>query len=211
MNPSTLPTIQKFGHTLNILTGISLSLLLLLLSACASNEPQRSYDFGSNIALPANQQLATLKLNLADIQAPMSLEGSSMLYRLMYDHPQELRAYANSRWSMPPAQLLKQRIIARINQEGGAVSSSADGIAGLPILRIDLEEFTQHFPTPTHSQVQLRWRASLINNKKLIGQKVFNAQLNTTSADAAGAARAMPQVSDQLITELITWLQTQLK
>jgi cholesterol transport system auxiliary component len=213
MNQSTLSSIQKFRYTLNMLIGTSLLLLLLLLlSACASNEVQRSYDFGSNIAPPpANQQLTTLKLNLADIQVPMSLDGSAMLYRLLYDHPQELRAYANSRWSMPPAQLLKQRIIARINQEGGAVSSSADGIAGLPTLRIDLEEFTQHFPTPTHSQVQLRWRASLINNKKLIAQKVFNAQLNTTSADAAGAARAMPQVSDQLITELITWLQTQLK
>ena len=217
MNQSTLSSIQKFRYTLNMLIGTSLLLLLLLLlSACASSEIQRSYDFGSdfgsNIAPPpANQQLTTLKLNLADIQVPMSLDGSAMLYRLLYDHPQELRAYANSRWSMPPAQLLKQRIIARINQEGGAVSSSADGIAGLPTLRIDLEEFTQHFPTPTHSQVQLRWRASLINNKKLIAQKVFNAQLNTTSADAAGAARAMPQVSDQLITELITWLQTQLK
>jgi cholesterol transport system auxiliary component len=205
---STLASARKFTRYLTIFFGAP---LLLLVSACASTEVQRSYDFGSNVALPASNQLATLKLNLTEIQVPVSLEGSAMLYRLLYDNPQELRAYANSRWSMPPAQLLKQRIIARINQEGGAVSSSADGIAGLPVLRIDLEEFAQVFSTPGNSQVQLRWRASLIHNQRLLAQKVFSAQTSGNSTDAAGGARAMPQATDQAITELIVWLQTQLK
>nr|WP_315476250.1 ABC-type transport auxiliary lipoprotein family protein [uncultured Undibacterium sp.] len=205
---SALSSTRPFSRYLTILFSVP---LLLLFSACASTEVQRSYDFGSNNTAPISSQLATLKLNLAEIQVPVNLEGSAMLYRLIYDNPQELRAYANSRWSMPPAQLLKQKIIARINQEGGAVTAGADGASGLPILRIDLEEFSQHFSTPGNSQVQLRWRASLINNKRLLAQKVFSAQSNSGSADAAGGARAMPQASDQAITELIVWLQTQLK
>jgi cholesterol transport system auxiliary component len=184
--------------------------LLVLVSACASTELQHSYDFGSSTKLPTSSQLATLKLSLADIQVTASLDGNVMLYRLMYDNPQALRPYANSRWSMSPAQLLKQRIIARINQEGGTVTTSADGIAGMPTLKIDLEEFAQHFSDPTHSQAQLRWRATLVSNKRLIAQKIFSAQSNSLSADAAGGAKAMPEASDQTISELISWLQTQL-
>jgi cholesterol transport system auxiliary component len=205
---SALSSTRPLSRYLTILFSVP---LLLLFSACASTEVQRSYDFGSNNTAPTSSQLATLKLNLAEIQVPVNLEGSAMLYRLIYNNPQELRAYANSRWSMPPAQLLKQKIIARINQEGGAVTAGADGTSGLHILRIDLEEFSQHFSTPGNSQVQLRWRASLINNKRLLAQKVFSAQSNSGSADAAGGARAMPQASDQAITELMVWLQTQLK
>lgn len=207
---STLSGPRQFSPYLTVLVGAPL-LLLLLLSACASTETRHSYDFGSKHIAPSSNQLAALKINLAEIQVPVSLEGSAMLYRLLYDNPQELRSYANSRWSMPPAQLIKQKIIARINQEGGAVSASTDGVAGLPLLKIDLEEFSQHFSTPGSSQVQLRWRASIINNKRLLAQKVFSAQLGSSSADAAGGARAMPLASDQAITELIVWLQTQLK
>ncbi|MFZ6801608.1 ABC-type transport auxiliary lipoprotein family protein [Undibacterium sp. Di24W] len=205
---SALSNTYTFSRYLTILFSVP---LVLLFSACASTEVQRSYDFGSNNKPPIGGQLATLKISLAEIQVPMNLEGSAMLYRLIYDNPQELRSYANSRWSMPPAQLLKQKIISRINQEGGTVTTGADGTSGLPILRIDLEEFAQHFSTLESSQVQLRWRASLINNKQLLAQKVFSAQSNSGSPDAVGGARAMPQASDQAITELIVWLQTQLK
>jgi cholesterol transport system auxiliary component len=205
---SALSNTRPFSRYMAILFSLP---LLLLFSACANTEVQRSYDFGGNHTPPNSSQLSNLKINLAEVQVPVNLEGSAMLYRLMYDNPQELRAYANSRWSMPPAQLIKQKIIARINQEGGAATTSADGISGLPILRIDLEEFAQHFSTPASSQVQLRWRASLISNKRLLAQKVFSAQLSSGSPDAAGGARAMPQASDQAITELIVWLQTQLK
>ena len=132
-----------------------------------------------------------------------------MLYRLQYENAQELRPYAQSRWSMPPAQLLKQRIKTHINQRGGAVLTAGDGVRNLPLLRLELEEFSQNFSSSTQSQVQLRWRASLINNNQLIAQKVFQAQAQCDSADAKGGAKAMPQASDIAIAELIVWLQTQ--
>jgi cholesterol transport system auxiliary component len=156
----------------------------------------------------SNPKLAIL---LAEIQVPNSLEGTSMLYRLLYENKQELRPYAQSRWSMPPAQLLKQRIKTHLNQQGGAVLTSIDGVKNLPILRIELEEFSQHFNSPQQSQVQLRWRASLIKQNQLIAQKIFQAQTTCDSADAKGGAKAMPQASDRTITELIAWLQTQVK
>jgi cholesterol transport system auxiliary component len=190
--------------------------LTSLLFACASPTVRQQFDFGgtaveSNIKVSTTQINPKLNILLAEIQVPSSLEGTSMLYRLQYDNRQELRPYAQSRWSMPPAQLLKQRIKTQINQQGGAVLATGDGVKNLPLLRIELEEFAQHFSSPSQSQVQLRWRASLIHQNQLIAQKIFQAQTQCDSADAIGGARAMQQATDIAITELIAWLQTQVK
>ncbi|MBR7748429.1 ABC-type transport auxiliary lipoprotein family protein [Undibacterium baiyunense] len=187
-----------------------------LLFACASPTMHQQFDFGVS-QTEDNQKTSNatnspkLAILLAEIQVPNSLEGTSMLYRLLYENKQELRPYAQSRWSMPPAQLLKQRIKTHINQQGGAVLTTSDGVKNLPILRIELEEFSQHFSSPQQSQVQLRWRASLIKQNQLIAQKIFQAQTTCDSADAKGGAKAMPQASDRTITELIAWLQTQVR
>lgn len=191
-------------------------ILTSLLFGCASPTMYQQFDFGVSqtedtrqaFNATSNPKLAIL---LTEIQVPNSLEGTSMLYRLLYENKQELRPYAQSRWSMPPAQLLKQRVKAHINQQGGAVLTTSDGVKNLPMLRIELEEFSQHFSSPQQSQVQLRWRASLINQNQLIAQKIFQAQTTCDSADAKGGAKAMPQASDRTITELIAWLQTQVR
>ena len=196
--------------TITAITRRSLILVLTsLLFACASPAMHQQFDFGNMSITKDNNSASKLSILLADIQVPASLEGSAMLYRLQYENAQELRPYAQSRWSMPPAQLLKQRIKTHINQRGGAVLTAGDGVKNLPLLRLELEEFSQHFSSSTQSQVQLRWRASLINNNHLIAQKIFQVQTQCDSADAKGGAKAMPQASDIAIAELIDWLQTQ--
>ncbi|MFZ6820540.1 ABC-type transport auxiliary lipoprotein family protein [Undibacterium sp. Ji22W] len=201
-------SIKKIGHTLGA------CIVIALLSACATTSVQQQYDFGSemtNSSGVSTENLSAFKIQLAEIQAPVSLESSAMLYRLQYENGQELKPYAQSRWNMPPAQLLKQRIKSQINRLGGAVLASSDGVKALPLLRLELEEFSQQFSTPNQSQVQLRWRASLIKNNQLLGQKEFTAQAATETPDARGGAKAMPQASDRAIMELISWMQTQLK
>ena len=180
-----------------------------LLFACASPAMHQQFDFGNMSPATDKNSANKLSILLAEIQVPASLEGAAMLYRLQYENAQELRPYAQSRWSMPPAQLIKQRIKNQINQRGGAVLTVGDGVNNLPLLRLELEEFSQLFSSSTQSQVQLRWRASLINNNQLIAQKVFQAQAQCDSADAKGGAKAMPQATDTAIAELIDWLQTQ--
>ena len=85
-----------------------------------------------------------------------------MLYRLNYENTQELRAYAQNRWSTSPAQLLAQTIKQTINREGGNVAEAGDGVRDLPQIRIELEEFAQHFTRPDQSQAQIHLRASLV-------------------------------------------------
>ena len=204
-------------HAITSWFRLTLNLALAsLLFACASPTVHQQFDFGGTVVesyIKPSTTLVNPKLNilLAEIQVPSSLEGTAMLYRLQYDNSQELRPYAQSSWSMPPAQLLKQRIKTQINQQGGTALAASDGVKNLPILRLELEEFAQHFTSPNQSQVQLRWRASLINQNQLLAQRIFQARAKCDSADAKGGARAMPLATDMAITELIAWLQTQVK
>jgi cholesterol transport system auxiliary component len=85
-----------------------------LLSACSSTAPaqRQQYDFGpfNTISLPNTK----MQIALAEIQVPAALDSNAMLYRLQYDNAQ-LKSYAQARWSMPPAQLVAQRIKLVLN------------------------------------------------------------------------------------------------
>lgn len=181
----------------------------LLLAACASSTPAAPaawYDFGP---LPAQAVLPGLPpLSLAEIGAPAWLDGTGMMYRLAYANPQQPRPYAASRWNMPPAQLLAQRLKTRLAAAGGVVTAAADGALNLPLLRIELDDFSQDFAAPGASTAQVSVRATWFDGRLLLAQKSFTREVPAPSADAPGGARALADASDLLITDLMQWLTT---
>ena len=195
---------QKIGTGLQI---VLLALLSVLMTGCATRAaPVNLYDFGPlNATRAASAATAPAALSIAPVQAPAALNNQLMLYRLAYVNDLQPRSYAGSRWSMPPAQLLEQRIKARLAQAGTVVLSGSEGANTLPVLRIEVDELMQNFSSPQHSQAQLALRATLFNGRTLLAQKSFR-QHAAASADAAGGARAMADASDALIGELIAWL-----
>lgn len=191
------------------LLALTLTASTVLIQACASGTqtPRLNYDFG---ALPKNleQKPLALTLSVADMNAPGSLDGNAMLYRLDYDNQQTLRSYAQHRWSMPPAQLLTYRLKSRIAAAGGTVVSVTDGVADLATLKIDLDEFAQIFTAPGQSHAQLTLRASLLKKNKLLAQRYFTFNAQADSADAPGGAKAMQVAADASISALLLWLQS---
>lgn len=183
------------------------------LQACSSTPTANrfSYDFGPYNAtshrLPTSDKPVQFAINVADVNAPAILEGDAMFYRLGYDNPQQLRPYAQQHWSMSPALLLSSRIKTQIAAAGGTVLAVSDGVANLPTLKIELEEFSQYFTDAHDNQAQLRFRASLVRNGKLLGQHHFNGSKASGTADAAGGAKAMQLLTDEAITDLIRWMQ----
>ena len=121
------------------------------------------FDFGPGLATPAPAAAAqTLPpLLLADIEAPAAVDGTAVLFRLAYADVQQLRPYAHARWSMPPAQLVRQRLRDQLSQQR-VVLSPAEGPASL-VLRLELEEFTQVFEAPERSVGLVRLRATAGN------------------------------------------------
>ena len=95
-------------------------LLGALLCACAAPPAARSvvYDFGPGATQPvmSNRMAPLPPLVLADVEAPAALEGNAVLYRLAYADAQQLRPYAQARWTMPPGQLLRQRLREQLGQ-----------------------------------------------------------------------------------------------
>jgi cholesterol transport system auxiliary component len=184
--------------------------LAAILSGCAiqpEKEQRAVYDFG---LLPASTNVATPAvlppLTIAEVSGPAWLNTRQMFYRLAYANDQQPQPYANSRWSMPPADLFGQRLRARIGQAGGVVLSTSDGATNVPTLRIEAGDFIQIFNSPQQSIVRVNVRASVLNGRTLVAHKNFSRELPAPTPDAAGGAKALADATDAIITDMMNWL-----
>ena len=201
---------------------------LIFLAGCSvlPQPPSRPalYDFGPG---PIEQTRAERRmqplppLTLDDIEAPGVVEESNtVLYRLAYVDAQQLRPYSQARWNQPPAMLFHQRLRERLGQHravlrpdnGAALARSAELDGRLPpVLRVELEEFSQIFTTPTTSAGVIRVRATVVDllpdGETLRGQQVFTASVPARTADAPGGVAALAQASTQVADEVAAWLE----
>ena len=166
------------------------------------------YDLGSLGPTTTTVGSAIPPITVADVTSAPWLDSQMMHFRLSYANDQQPRPYASSRWSMPPPQLLGQRIKARMAQAGVSVLSGSDGAINVPMLRIEADDFSQRFDSPGSSEVHVAWRASVFNGRLLLAQKTFDRQQPTAGADAAGGARALATTTDALIGDMMAWLAT---
>ena len=213
LRPITSVSIANYAR---VTMGIAaFGLVFSLLGACSAlpDKPVRPavYDFGpglSGTATPAAPGPALPPLALAEIEAPAALDGTAMLYRLAYADVQQLRPYAQARWSMAPAQLVRQRLRDQLSQQR-VVLSPGDGVV-TTTLRLELEDFTQVFETPERSVGLVRLRATLVEptpqGERLRAQRVFVARQAAPSADAAGGSTALAQAARQAARELSAWV-----
>lgn len=197
------------------------------LSGCAlPDKPTRAtlYDFGPGLVAfqPAAQPLPLTPLPplaIADITTSGgALENTALLYRLAYLDAQQLRPYARARWSMPPAQLVQQRLRERLSQRravlrvGEGVALNRGQNAALPLLRLELQEFSHLFSAPDVSVGLIRLRATLVEvtpaGERLVGQRTLVVQRPATSADAPGGVRALTAATDAAIEALDQWLDS---
>jgi len=205
-------------------------LAAMLLGGCAlPDKPRRAalYDFGpgelaSVSAAPATPAAGALSPALAPLAiddigtAGGALDSQALLYRLAYADARQLRPYAQARWTMPPAQLFGQRLRERLGQqrpvfnvrEGVALNRSQN--ARLPLLRLELQEFSQLFSAPGASVGLIRLQATLLEmtpaGEKLIAQRTVTLQRPAPSADAVGGVHALTAAADAAIEELVPWL-----
>lgn len=187
--------------------------LVMSLAGCAAQRPEgavKVYDFGP---APLQAAATTRQANLAtvvlfDPQASPVLEGNAVLYRLTYADAQQLKPYALTRWSMPPAQLIGQRLRQQLGVQRAVV---APGEAAAQLhLRLVLEEFSQVFDSPADSHGLLRLRATLTQrnagSETLLAQRSFVVQQPAPTPDAVGAVRALTAASDQMVAQIEAWL-----
>jgi cholesterol transport system auxiliary component len=184
----------------------ALLLCCALLAGCASVKRPQAELFDMGVATPATGMPALPPMALAEVNTPEWLDSPAIFYRLAYDSARQPRPYANSRWSMPPAQLFAQRLKSRTSQAGGTLLSASDGAAGLPVLHLDADEISQVFDSAERSSGMVAMRLSVLNGRRLLGQKSFVRRMPAPSADAAGGVEAIAAASDAVIADMLQWL-----
>ncbi len=175
----------------------------VLLAACGvgpkAREPVGAYDFG----LPdAARPVAVKSLNQALVTAPNWLDSPQLFYRLAYANAARPAAYAQTRWVSTPTNLIEARLKERA-VAGGAVLGGAG-----PILRVELDEFSQVFDQEKSSRGVLRARASLISNREVTAQKAFAIEVPAATPDGPGGAAALAQAANRLIEDVLVWTGT---
>jgi len=194
----------------------ALLLSLALLAACSiapqSRDGAASYDFG----LPRADKEASPRLQhdlvVAALSAPAWMDNTGMYYRLAYRDATRPQAYAQSRWVMPPAALLGQRLRASIARASkAAVFTPADGARADYTLRMELEEFSQVFDAADNSRAVLRLRASLIRNRGVVAQQAFSIERAAATPNAGGGVQALIAAGDEAGNSLIDWLAANMK
>ncbi|MFC0398106.1 ABC-type transport auxiliary lipoprotein family protein [Paraburkholderia rhizosphaerae] len=180
-----------------------------LLGGCASSSSQAMsevrYDLGPPAPVPNAGPLPAIKM--LDVTAPETLGSDRLIYRLSFADAQRTAAYANSHWTMPPAQLLTQRLRNALSARG-TVLSGGDGVRA-PVLRVDLEQFEQDFDAQAQSHGAVTARATLSFQGKVIGQHTFVARVPASTPDAAGGARAIAAATDDIVSQITAWLGVQ--
>lgn len=212
------------------LTAASAVAALLALGACGAlpDKPQqaRLYDFGPGpvpgaapAPAPASAALSRQAITLPDFETPGRLEGTQILFRLGYADAQVVRAYSQARWSLPPGQLLRQRLrdgLAR--QRTVLMPAEATGIGRVQgqmpdVLRVTLDEFSHYFDAPDRSAGLVRLRATLLRNgpggDRVLAQRSFSVRKPAPTPDAPGGVTALAAATDAVVAELVQWVDQQ--
>lgn len=197
--------------TVTVTNTLSLLAAALLLAGCAGSKTQEAstFDFGpAAINAQAAAAPALAAVVVMDATGPSALENERMYYRLNYADALQARTYANSRWASNPLQMVTQRMKARLSQSGMKVLSATDASTGVPLLRVEVDDFVHAFSSATQSEGQLTLRASLFSDHRLLDQRTFSRTTPAASADAAGGARALAASTDAVAADILAWLAT---
>lgn len=193
--------------------------LIASLSACTVMKPgprPNVYDFGPGVVAPLAPGAQVLPaMALAPVEAPAALDGLSVMYRLAYSDAQQLRPYAQARWSMAPAQLLHQRLSEQLGQRRAVIGTSVGLVLPPPLmtLHVELQEFSQLFDSANSSSALLRIRATLgqagarIGTQELVAQRSFVVQRPARTQDAVGGVQALAEAADAAILEMDAWVE----
>ncbi len=193
-------------------------LLAAFVAGCALvDKPTRAmvYDFGPGVPIaPSARDPDSLGvLALSEVDAASALDSTAILYRLVYTDAQQLLPYAQARWSMAPAQLVRQRLHEVLGQHRTVLSPGDGNVTGPKpalVLRVELEEFSQLFDAPGRSSGLVRLRATLVQGfaggDRLLGQHSFVVQRPAPTPDAPGGVRALTVATNAAVEEIEQWL-----
>jgi cholesterol transport system auxiliary component len=118
--------------------------------------------------------------------------------------------YQFARWTERPSKRFAELMRSRLDHQGvWSVSAGGGHVRSDRLLNTELIEF-YHDAASNPGQVRLVLRASLVDiqQRKLLGSRVFEQQVPLASYDAAAAAQASSLAVSRVLDDLSAWLAT---
>jgi len=184
--------------------------LALLIAGCTigghESAVPTSYDFGPPPAYKRSNPALAGTVLIAPVRAPVWLDDTGIVYRLLHEDALRTHAYAMSKWGAEPASLVTDRLRSRFAALAGGVVAPGFSARSDYTLRVELEDFSQHFEAASQSRVLLRARATLLDSegRKLLAQRVFEVG-RPAAPNAPGAVKALTEATDVFLEEVATW------
>jgi len=201
---------RKNTNNRRVASRLAAATLVALAAGCSFGPPPRSqplsYDLGPPpVVRQANPGIRAV-IVVPPVAAPAPLDGTAIVYRLGYVDPARAEVYADSRWAERMSVLLTQRVKSRMAGIAAGVVSPADGARADYVLRMELEDFSQHFDSAAASRAVVRVRAALVDagSRSLRAQRTFSAE-RPAGVNAASGVKALAEAADAVIAELTAW------
>jgi ABC-type uncharacterized transport system auxiliary subunit len=135
-----------------------------------------------------------------EVRAPLWFDSQGIDYRLAYVDAARLREYARARWVGPPAQMIQQRLMRKLDY-----SISGQGQTRC-VLRLEIMEFSQVFASQESSKGLLQGRAVLLDqSRRQVAELGLNIEKLAASQDARGGVGALSATVEQLAADLLAW------
>ena len=185
--------------------------LAALLAGCTFTRPESdiptSYDFGPPPAFKHSNPSISGTVLVAPVSAPAWLDDNGIVYRLLYEDASRTQSYATSKWAAEPAALITDRLRSRLAAISEGIVAPGFSARSDYTLRVELEDFSQHFQAPAQSRVWLRARATLLGTegRKLLAQRVFDVE-RVAAPNAPGAVKALTEATDAFLEDVVKWL-----
>lgn len=191
-------------------------IFLIILSSCNvlpnRAPPLKRHDFGP-LPQVRQQDIATATINFLfeGVRAPTWLDTTEIRYRLLYQDPTRLRAYAYHQWIASPVALIEHRLrewLIKFSQEEKLGSTAVPSHQ----LNLELNTFEQIFDSPNTARAVIRLRAVLIptNQAGSVVEQDFIVQ-RQCPPHVQGAITTLAALVDTILQDILQWAGPQNK
>ena len=186
---------------------IVVSLLIAQVACVGTNKPRPDmalYDFG--YAIKSDSKPLLTKTEIEPVTANEMLNYQKMRYRLEYVNPARVFYFTESRWIVPPAELVNNQLNALVNTQTQSNSKPFNCS-----LKLKLQVFDQVFNSKDSSAGVVQINAILLakNTKQLVMNEVINESALSKNPNAEGGAKALAKASENALVKAVNWANAQ--
>jgi ABC-type uncharacterized transport system auxiliary subunit len=183
---------------------------MILFSGCISITKElpsyKTYILNLNTKIPIQQIYKDISIGIYEPKANGLLNTNNIIYskdKLL------LESYSINKWSQKPTKILENMIVKYFSNSGNFKYVASQNIKLHTDYKLisELDSFTQYFEG-SNSYVNLSIRAYIIKNQQKVFTKTFKYDKKCSSNDAAGAVKALNDISNKFVKDLHHWVIT---